>query len=100
LLDRPEDDEEVLGQLTEILDNIAAESNVEEPTWNEVFSNATKSRNLQRVLLGMGPYMMNQWSGKSLFSFGCALPPVTITNVSHRHQCPLLLPRVHPSRIP
>ena len=70
LLDRGEDDEEVLGQLTEILDNIAAESNVEEPTWNEVFSNATRSRNLQRVLLGMGPYMMNQWSGKrASFSF-------------------------------
>lgn len=65
LLDRPEDDEEVTGQLTEILENIAAEHSVEEPTWNEVFSNATKSRNLQRVLLGMGPYMMNQWSGVS-----------------------------------
>lgn len=63
LLDRPEDDEEVVGQLTEILENIAAEHSVEEPTWNEVFSNATKARNLQRVVLGMGPYMMNQWSG-------------------------------------
>ncbi|ETN39063.1 uncharacterized protein HMPREF1541_05285 [Cyphellophora europaea CBS 101466] len=63
LLDRPDDDEEVSGQLTEILENIAAEVNEEEPTWNEVFSNATKARNLQRVLLGMGPYMMNQWSG-------------------------------------
>lgn len=31
-----------------------------EPTWSEVFSNATKTRNLQRVVLGMGPFMMNQ----------------------------------------
>ncbi|CAN9191970.1 unnamed protein product [Alternaria alternata] len=63
LLDKPLDDEEVLGQLQEILDAIAAESSEEEPTWSEVFSNATKTRNLHRVVLGMGPYMMNQWSG-------------------------------------
>ena len=63
ILDKPDDDEEVQGQLTEILENIAAEHTEEEPTWGEVFSNATRSRNLQRVLLGMGPYMMNQWSG-------------------------------------
>ncbi|XP_014561358.1 hypothetical protein COCVIDRAFT_33698 [Bipolaris victoriae FI3] len=63
LLDKPLDDEEVQGQLQEILDAIEAESSEEEPTWGEVFSNATKTRNLHRVLLGMGPYMMNQWSG-------------------------------------
>jgi len=63
LLDLPDDDQEVEGQLAEILDNIAAEHTEEEPTWSEVFTNATKARNLQRVLLGVGPYMMNQWSG-------------------------------------
>ncbi|USP77670.1 hypothetical protein yc1106_04944 [Curvularia clavata] len=63
LLDKPLDDEEVQGQLQEILDAIEAESSEEEPTWSEVFSNATKTRNLHRVILGMGPYMMNQWSG-------------------------------------
>jgi MFS family permease len=63
LLDKPIDDEEVKGQLNEILEAIEAESNNEEPTWGEVFSNATKTRNLHRVILGMGPYMMNQWSG-------------------------------------
>ncbi|OJD35216.1 sugar transporter stl1 [Diplodia corticola] len=63
LLDRPDDDPEVSGQLNEILDAIALEEEDGEPSWGEVFSNATKSRNLQRVCLGMGPYMMNQWSG-------------------------------------
>ena len=63
ILDKADDDEEVSGQLTEILENIAAEHSLEEPTWTEVFSNATSTRNLQRVVLGMGPYMMNQWSG-------------------------------------
>ncbi|KAF4304147.1 putative sugar transporter stl1 protein [Botryosphaeria dothidea] len=63
LLDRPDDDAEVSGQLNEILEAIAAEEEDGEPSWAEVFSNATKSRNLQRVCLGMGPYMMNQWSG-------------------------------------
>lgn len=71
ILDRPDDDEEVTGQLTEILENIAAEHTVEEPTWTEVFSNATKARNLQRVVLGMGPYMMNQWSGINALCCEC-----------------------------
>lgn len=63
LLNKPDDDPEVKGQLSEILDAIASESEDGAPTWGEVFSNATKTRNLQRVILGMGPYMMNQWSG-------------------------------------
>jgi Sugar (and other) transporter len=63
LLDKPEDDIFVEAQLNEILNNINAEWTQEEPTWTEVFTNGTKARNLQRVLLGMGPYMMNQWSG-------------------------------------
>jgi MFS family permease len=63
LLDKPLTDPEVLGQLQEILSSIEAESNEEEPSWSEVFSNATKTRNLHRVILGMGPYLMNQWSG-------------------------------------
>ena len=62
LLDTDEDDDRVKGQLTEILENLAAEME-DEPSWGEVFSNSTKSRNLQRVLLGMGPYLFNQWSG-------------------------------------
>ncbi|KAF2805826.1 MFS general substrate transporter [Mytilinidion resinicola] len=63
LLDKSDNDAEVTGQLNEILDTIATEEEDGEPTWNEVFTNATKTRNLHRVLLGMGPYMMNQWSG-------------------------------------
>ncbi|KAL1595662.1 hypothetical protein SLS60_009351 [Paraconiothyrium brasiliense] len=63
LLDKPLDDEQVLGQLQEILDAIEAERNEEEPSWGEVFTNSSKTRNLHRVVLGMGPYMMNQWSG-------------------------------------
>lgn len=63
LLDRGEDDEEVRGQLSEILEGIAAEESEGEPTWREVFSNMNNTRNLHRVLLGMGPYMFNQWSG-------------------------------------
>lgn len=55
-----------MGQLQEILNAIEAEKNEEEPSWGEVFSNATKTRNLHRVIIGMAPYMMNQWSGVSL----------------------------------
>lgn len=70
LLDRSDADEEVQGQLAEILHAIAAESTEKEPSWREVFSNHNKPRNLQRVLLGMGPYMMNQWSGVNALCVG------------------------------
>lgn len=60
LLDKSEEDPEVKGQLNEILEGIRLESEIGEPTWSEVFSNATKTRNLQRVVLGLGPFMMNQ----------------------------------------
>ncbi|KAK6441135.1 hypothetical protein LTR95_002632 [Oleoguttula sp. CCFEE 5521] len=63
LLDKDDHDPGVTGQLNEILEAINLEAADGETSWSEVFSNATKSRNLQRVLLGMGPYMMNQWSG-------------------------------------
>jgi MFS family permease len=66
LLDMDDEDPEVKGQLNEILEAIAIENEDGEPTWAEVFSNATKSRNLQRVLLGMGPYMMNQYVNRRL----------------------------------
>lgn len=62
LLDRSEDDVAVHGQLNEILEAIEAEQADGEPTWREVFSNNNSTRNLHRVLLGMGPYMFNQWS--------------------------------------
>jgi len=62
LLDKPEEDAEVEGELVEILNGIAVEKEIGEPSLREVFRNG-KSRNLHRVILGMGPYMMNQWSG-------------------------------------
>lgn len=61
LLNRAEDDEEVQGQMNEILEGIAAEQAEGEASWKEVFSNNNSTRNLHRVLLGMGPYMYNQW---------------------------------------
>lgn len=100
LLNKSEDDPEVKGQLNEILETIAAESGDGEPTWSEVFSNATKSRNLQRVLLGMGPYMMNQWSGASYGpSFTTLTTPLCLLTL-HRNQRPLLLPGLHPRNLP
>lgn len=57
------------GQLNEIVEGINIEDEMGEPTWTEVFSNATKTRNLQRVVLGMGPFMMNQWSGINVLCY-------------------------------
>lgn len=69
LLNVSPSDTEVDGQLGEILQGIAAEDSTDEPTWREVFTNATRSRNLHRVILGLGPYMMNQWSGINSVSY-------------------------------
>lgn len=63
LLDKHPEDDEIQGQLNDILEALSLESKNSEPSWSAVFSNSTKSRNLHRVFLGMGPYMMNQWSG-------------------------------------
>ena len=81
LLNKPDDDVFVTLQLNEILDNISAEWTEEEPSWTEVFSNATKARNLQRVLLGMGPYMMNQWSGINALCYVNTPVPTLLTRV-------------------
>ncbi|KAI6907914.1 general substrate transporter [Hortaea werneckii] len=62
LADTTEDDTLVEGQLQEILDNVK-EENLNETSWSDTFHNKTPMRNLHRVVLGMGPYMMNQWSG-------------------------------------
>ncbi|KAI7375975.1 general substrate transporter, partial [Hortaea werneckii] len=62
LADTTEDDLLVEGQLQEILDNVK-EENLNETSWSDTFHNKTPMRNLHRVVLGMGPYMMNQWSG-------------------------------------
>ncbi|KAI7014183.1 general substrate transporter [Hortaea werneckii] len=62
LADTTEDDSLVEGQLQEILDNVK-EENLNETSWSDTFHNKTPMRNLHRVVLGMGPYMMNQWSG-------------------------------------
>jgi MFS family permease len=63
LLNKNDEDPEVKGQLNEIIEGINTEAEMGEPTWGEVFSNNNKTKNLQRVILGMGPFMMNQYVG-------------------------------------
>ncbi|KAK3686461.1 hypothetical protein LTR37_019780 [Vermiconidia calcicola] len=69
LLDKNDEDPEVKGQLNEIMEVVNLEAEMGEPTWGEVFTNATKTRNLQRLVLGMGPFMMNQWSGINVLCY-------------------------------
>lgn len=52
-----EDDSLVTGQLQEIILNVRDEG-VKDAGWVETFRNRTPMRNLQRVCLGLGPYMM------------------------------------------
>ena len=58
----PSDHPHVTQQLSEVKRNIDEERAIGEATWTEIFTEG-KYRNLSRVLLGAGPYLMNQWSG-------------------------------------
>lgn len=54
------EDKLVDGQLQEIITNVQSDAN-QSAGWYDTFRNRTPMRNLHRVLLGLGPYMMNQW---------------------------------------
>lgn len=76
LADTTPDDSLVEGQLQEITNNMQDEG-VEEAGWAETFRNRTPMRNFQRVCLGLGPLMMNQWSGiNSITYYMSVLRPV------------------------
>lgn len=72
MLKLPQDHLDVERSLSEIRTNIESEAEMGEVTWTEVFTQG-KTKNLQRVLLGMGPYMMNQWSGINSECVGCLI---------------------------
>jgi hypothetical protein len=97
LEDKPVDHLDVDSQLNEICEVIAIEQEAGDASWGEVFTNSTKSRNLHRVILGMGPYMMNQWSGISKRITKSSRNRIVLTDHDRR---PLLLPRIHPRELP
>lgn len=61
-------DKLVDGQLQEIVKNVQSDAN-QSAGWYDTFRNRTPMRNLHRVLLGLGPYMMNQWSGINAITY-------------------------------
>ncbi|KAH6662433.1 hypothetical protein F5X68DRAFT_225942 [Plectosphaerella plurivora] len=69
ILDKADEDPEVEAELGEILKFIGIEEKAGEANWTEVFRNDTKFRNLHRVLLGMGPFLINQWSGINTLTY-------------------------------
>jgi len=54
-----DDDPQVILERDHILEMLENEGDA---TWSELFTN-TPQRNLHRILLGIGPLLMNQWSG-------------------------------------
>ena len=68
LADTSVDDKLVDGQLQEIVENIRTQSQ-NKTSMADTFRNKTPMRNLQRVCLGLGPYMMNQWSGINAITY-------------------------------
>ncbi|KAK3716636.1 hypothetical protein LTR37_006266 [Vermiconidia calcicola] len=63
-----EDDKVIDGQMQEIMENVRRDAELD-TTWADTFRNRTPQRNLHRVVLGMGPYMMNQWSGINAITY-------------------------------
>lgn len=56
------DDPAVLAQRDEIVESLKTENETGEASWTEIFSQGDR-KNLQRMLLGIGPLLMNQWCG-------------------------------------
>ncbi|KAI9803691.1 MAG: hypothetical protein M1833_000603 [Piccolia ochrophora] len=61
-------DEKVTTKRDMVLETVRHEREVGSASWAEVFTEG-KQRNLSRVLLGVGPYMMNQWSGINCLAY-------------------------------
>lgn len=68
LADSPKDDRLVDGQLQEIRNNVFSTAN-EGAGWLDTFRNRTPMRNFHRVILGLFPYMANQWSGVNSITY-------------------------------
>lgn len=68
IADTSEDDDLVDGQLQEIMENAKNADNVS-AGWAQTFRNNTPMRNLQRVILGLSPLLMNQWSGINAITY-------------------------------
>ncbi|KAG8533115.1 uncharacterized protein KY384_001898 [Bacidia gigantensis] len=61
-------DPDVVRERDDIVASVEEEKKLGEATWSEVFTEG-KNRNISRVLLGAGPYMMNQWSGINCLAY-------------------------------
>lgn len=63
-----EDDKLVDGQLQEIIKNVQSDANAN-AGWVDTFRNRTPMRNLHRVIIGLFPYLANQWSGVNSITY-------------------------------
>ena len=57
-----DDNPQVVLERDRILESLISEKETGEATWRELFTQGPQ-RNFHRVLLGIGPLLMNQWSG-------------------------------------
>ncbi|KAL8872782.1 MAG: hypothetical protein Q9174_001646 [Haloplaca sp. 1 TL-2023] len=61
-------DPKIIRERDMVLASVQHEREVGEVSWGEVFTEGP-NRNISRVLLGAGPYMMNQWSGINCLAY-------------------------------
>ena len=63
-----DNDAQVAAERDKILEILISEEETREATWKELFTQGPQ-KNFHRVLLGIGPLLMNQWSGINAISY-------------------------------
>jgi len=63
-----DDDAQVVTERDKILETLISEKETGEATWKELFTQGPQ-KNFHRVLLGIGPLFMNQWSGINTITY-------------------------------
>jgi len=78
----------VVRQRDEVYASVQQEKRLGTASWGEVFTEGP-NRNISRVLLGAGPYMMNQWSGINCLAY--FLPKTFIENIGFSQDLALVI---------
>lgn len=88
LLAKPQDDQQVIDDLSVICDSVARAEEHGNFGWREVFRNG-KKQTLRRILLGAGPSFMQQMGGTNVVAY--YLPVVLVRSFGFTNRLALIL---------
>ncbi|KAH8762362.1 general substrate transporter [Hyaloscypha finlandica] len=92
LLAKPQDDQQVIDDLSVICDSVARAEEHGNFGWREVFRNG-KKQTLRRILLGAGPSFMQQMGGTNVVAY--YLPVVLVRSFGFTNRLALILSACH-----